>query len=317
MRVLVTGASGYVGQAVMHRLAAAGFGISVLRHRTDRPWGPSVRVHRGDILQTEVLRESVRGVDAVCHLAAVTTVRDASPGAAEHQRRVILDGTRNLLDAVRREGERRGRPLALIHFSTSAVYGLPAAEPLRTAWAAAPRSPYGAAKLQAEREVGAEAATGALGAVCFRLFNAAGRSRGGGVPSPQGLIPRAVAVAVAVAAGRSGVLRVYGDGSAMRDFVHVDDVAEAVVSALPRAVPGTHAVHNLGATPAGVLEVVRVAEQVCGRRLPVEYLPPAPLDSPYLVADTTRTREELGWEPRYSCLTRLVTEEWRATRERR
>ncbi|MFD0040530.1 NAD-dependent epimerase/dehydratase family protein [Streptomyces anulatus] len=308
MRVLITGASGYLGQTVVHRLVAEGVAVTALQHRTRRRWPSAVRVRAGDLLRPAGLTEAVRDVEAVCHLAADTTVRQTSVHAAELQRQVITGGTIHLLAAMETEAERRGTSLVLLNLSSSAVYGRGTGSPLRTSDATEPRSPYGAAKLAAEEAVGATAADGRIGAISLRLFNAAGRTPYGSTPSPVTLIPRAVAAA----SGRSPALTVNGDGSALRDFVHVRDVAAAIAASLIRTVPGTHSVHNVGATPASVAEVLDEVGRYAGRDVPVRHRPADRMDTPHLVADTADTRAALGWDPIRSELPRIVAEQFDA-----
>ncbi|UZI32366.1 NAD-dependent epimerase/dehydratase family protein [Streptomyces sp. VB1] len=308
MRVLITGASGYLGQTVVHRLVAEGVAVTALEHFTRRRWPSAVQVRAGDLLRPAGLTEAVRDVDAVCHLAADTTVRQTSEHAAELQRQVITGGTGHLLAAMETEAERRGTPLALLNLSSSAVYGRGTGRPLGTTDAAEPRSPYGAAKLADEEAIGATAARGSIGAISLRLFNAAGRTPYGSTPNPVTLIPRAVAAA----SGRSPALTVNGDGSALRDFVHVRDVADAVAASLVRTVPGTHRVHNVGATPASVAEVLDEVGRAAGRTVPVRHRSADGMDTPHLVADTADTRVALGWDPVHSGLPRIVAEQFEA-----
>ena len=105
-------------------------------------------------------------------------------------------------------------------------------------------------------------------------------------------------------------MRVNGDGSAIRDFVHVDDLALAVAKALDRARTGEHKIYNVGAIPAGVADIIAAAERVSGRRVPVEHHPANPGEARELRADTTRIRTELGWTPVHTLLDELVKEQW-------
>ncbi|CAM5243152.1 NAD-dependent epimerase/dehydratase family protein [Streptomyces cyaneofuscatus] len=309
MRVLITGASGYLGQTVVHRLVTEGFAVTALQHRTRRWWPSAVRVRAGDLLRPAGLTEAVRDVEAVCHLAADTTVRQTSEHAAELQRQVITGGTTHLLAAMETEAKRRGTSLVLLNLSSSAVYGRGTGSPLRTTDMAKPRSPYGAAKLAAEKAIGATAAGGRIGAISLRLFNAAGRTPYGSAPSPVTLIPRAVAAA----SGHSPALTVNGDGSAVRDFVHVRDVTAAVAASLVRTVPGTHSVYNVGATPASVAEVLDEVGRYAGRNVPVRYRSADERDTPHLVADTADARAALGWDPVRSGLPHIVAEQFDAS----
>jgi UDP-glucose 4-epimerase len=193
--------------------------------------------------------------------------------------------------------------------SSAAVYGEPAEQPIGEATPLIPTSPYGASKAAAEREVAnaVAAAGGRLGAVTLRIFNAAGADGGVADPSDTRIIPNALAVA----AGRAESLAVNGDGSVVRDYVHVSDVADAFALALAGCEAGGHAVYNVGATAASVLEILDVAREVTGRPIPVSWQP-AKNEPPLLAADVTRIAAELGWRPIRSELRRIVGDAWAA-----
>ncbi len=146
------------------------------------------------------------------------------------------------------------------------------------------------------------ARAGLVGAATLRLFNAAG----GGDPDTTRVVTRAVEAA----AGRVGALTVFGDGSAVRDFVHVRDIASAAVLALGHIDVGHHDVFNIGATAASVRDVVAAVERVTGRPVPLAHAPAHEGEVPVLRADTSRAREVLGWRPRHSALDDLVRDQW-------
>ena len=292
MRVLVTGATGYLGAAVVQRLLEDRHDVVALVRGPHAALPAGVDRRHADLLDEAAMRAAAAGVDAACHLAALARVREA---AADPIRcwRVNLAGTLNLLAAA---------PPRMVFLSTGAVYGAPAAQPIAEAAPFAPLNPYGAAKAAAEQAIAAQAATGALGAVSLRLFNAAG----GYDPDQARIIPRAVSAAM----GDAPAVSVNGDGSAVRDFVHVSDVAAAVSLALDAVAPGGYRAYNLGAVPASVADVLAATERVTGRPVPVEFGPPHPGEAPELRADTTRIRAELGWAPRYTTLDSLVHGQW-------
>ena len=173
----------------------------------------------------------------------------------------------------------------------------------------APTSPYGESKAEAERAVAAAVADadGALGAACLRIFNAAGAVAG----MTDGNLTRVIPKVLAVAAGRAPRIEVNGDGSAIRDFVHVDDVASAFLLALAACQPGTNAVYNVGATPASVADIIAVAGQVTGRDIAVTWNPPRN-EPARLVAEHSRISRELGWQPTRSSLSQIVADAWDA-----
>jgi UDP-glucose 4-epimerase len=318
VRVLVTGAFGFVGTALVARLAAAGHEVRALTSRAaaneaptneadtppDAPAGKSEVVH-GDVRDLEAMRRAVRGVDGVCHLAALTRVREARERASEYWA-VNRGGTATVVRAAAEEGARTGRAMRFVLASTGAVYGRPELQPIPEDLPFQDTNDYGETKRAAEREVLEAPTDGTFGAVVLRLFNVAGAVRGR-IGDPDTIISKTLAVA----RGDLPVLQINGDGAAVRDFVHVDDVARAFELALRHADPGRRAVFNVGATGARVLDVVRTVQDVTGRMVPVEHLPSLG-EAPRLLADTSRIRTELGWLPQRSDLRTIIADAWAA-----
>lgn len=324
MRVLVTGAFGYVGRAVTLRLLDAGHEIVALtgRGRGDDPLTdrPGVDVVTADLCSRDGLRTAVLGwsghpvgscgVDAICHLAALTRVRESFNRPNEYHA-INVEGTRMLLELAAEQGERLGRPVRFVQASTAAVYGAPEEQPIGEDTPPAPTSPYGESKRAADEAVREFADAGLVAAVSLRAFNAAGSVAGWGDRDETRIVPRTLLVA----AGVHSALTVNGDGSAVRDFVHVDDLAQAYVLALDGCRAGRFQVFNVGATGASVREIVTVAEQVTGRQVPLKANPPQP-EPPILLADTRRIRAVLGWLPRRSSLEEIVADTWEAMQVR-
>lgn len=307
MRVLVTGASGYVGWAVVHELRARGHQVVTLLHESVSAFPDDVEVRIGSLLSEAALRDAVNGVNGVVHLAARSTVRDS----VAHPTRVWrtnVAGTLNLLDALGVVFERTSMPARLVFASTGSVYGTPAQQPINETAALAPLNPYGASKAAVEQLIGAQAATGALGAITLRMFSAAGAVAGRADQDLSRIIPKVVAVAT----GAEPMVSVNGDGSAVRDFVHVADIATAMATALDAAVPGEHEVYNVGAVPASVADIIAATERVSGRSVAVEHQPVNPSEAPELRADTTKIRAELGWAPTRTTIEELVGDQWAA-----
>ena len=302
MRVLVTGGTGFTGQAVARDLRAHGHRVIVLTHRnrpiptTAGPGGDELAV--ADIRDRDELARLVReaGIEGVCHLAALTRVRDSFADPIAYFD-VNVGGSIALLAALDGQARRTGAPLALVFGSTGAVYGvrdgrLDEDEPTR------PVNPYGASKLAAEALIGYQAATGRLAAVTLRCFNIAGAVAGIGDQDTTRIIP----TALAVAAGTTDQLQVNGDGTAVREYTHVADVATAYRLALAAAVPGAHRIYNVGSGHgAAVTDIIDAVRRVTGRPLPVEHRPPAP-EPALVLADSARIRAELGWRPDRSSL---------------
>jgi UDP-glucose 4-epimerase len=291
MRVLVTGASGFIGGAVVGRLIAAGHAVRVLAHAADGPAG--VESVRADLRDPAALALAATGVDAVVHLAAVARVRESFERPL-HYYEVNTGGTVHLLAALP-EGSR------VVFVSTAGVYGTPLSQPITEDCPRAPGNPYAASKAAAEDAVAWTARSGRIGSATLRLFNAAGGVDQDGT--------RVITRAVDAAAGGTP-LTVFGDGSAVRDFVHVEDIAAAAVLALANTAVGSHDVFNVGATAASVRDVVDSVERVTGRPVPLVRAPAHEGEVAELRADTRRLREVLGWEPERSALDDLVRDQW-------
>jgi UDP-glucose 4-epimerase len=183
VHVLVTGGTGYVGTVLVNSLRDAGHEVSVLTRNSPAEAGAV----RGDLLAPADVHRAVRGVDAVCHLAAFTRVRDSLTAPLECFQTNVT-GTLNLLEAMRRETERTGMPLRLVFASTGAIYGAPEHQPISEAQIPDPMGAYGASKLAAERAIGHQAATGAIGSAVLRAFNVAGAVGRHGDPDESRII---------------------------------------------------------------------------------------------------------------------------------
>lgn len=307
MRVLVTGAFGFVGTAVVRRLVGAGHTVVALTHRpegAELPPTAATEVVHADLRSFEAIAALAATVDGVCHLAALTQVRESFSRPAEYFS-VNTAGTAVLVSALQYAAA-QGRTSRLVLASTAAVYGQPAESLISESVAPVPMSPYGASKLAAERLALSTVGDGA-GVTVLRAFNVAGAVNGHTDRDLSRIIPKAIAVA----AGRAPVLEVNGDGGAVRDFVHVDDFARAFVLALGLCTPGRGAIYNVGATAASVADVVEAVARVSGAVPAVKHLPPRP-EAARVLADTARIRSELGWSAGRSSLDEIVADAWTA-----
>ncbi len=275
-------------------------------------WGPLVQ---GDIRDGDRLSRIFTAYrpQAVLHFAADASVAEsvADPGTYYDNN---LGGTLALLGTMRRHGCRR-----LVFSSTCAVYGRPDAMPITEATPAQPVNPYGRSKWLVEQVLRDLSESGALHFVSLRYFNAAGADREGELGESHDpehhLIPNAVATAL----GRREWLDVYGDdyatpdGTAIRDYVHVEDLAEAHLRALGHVLAGgASEALNLGTGHGhSVLEVVRAIEGLAGASLPMRRRPRRAGDPDRLVAAAERAAEVLGWKPRRSRLADIVASAWR------
>lgn len=265
-----------------------------------------MEVLHGDVRDPEAMRRAVSGVDGVCHLAALTRVREAAERLGEYQD-VNERGTEIVVAAAVAEAARSGRPVRFVLASSGAVYGAPDVQPIPEDLAFADTHEYGMTKRAAERAVLDAPLDERFGAVALRVFNAAGASVGGRIGDAGTIL----AQALAVAAGSQERLTVNGDGTAVRDFVHVHDVARAFAAALAYAQPDRRSVFNVGAVGASVLDIVTAVRSTSGRAVAVEHRS-ARGEVPMLLADTRRIKTELGWAPIYSELRAIVADAWAA-----
>ena len=308
MRVLVTGAFGFIGTAVGRRLALAGHDVVAV---TSRPLGTAptrlfpCRVVRADLRDEGSVRAALADArpDAVCHLAGLGEVRESFQHPEEYHA-VNAGGTKTLLDALTATAPGR----RFVFASSAAVYGVPEHQPVAEDAPLLPASPYGESKVAAEQAIETAAMGGAIGAARLRIFNAAGAVAGVADTNLSRVIPKALAVA----AGQAGHVEVNGDGSAVRDFVHVDDVASAFLLALENGCrPGKAPAYNVGATAASIAEILAVTGEVTGRPIPVVRNPPRN-EPRVLISDHTRIGAELGWSPARSALREIVADAWDA-----
>lgn len=278
--------------------------ITLSRHDTDVPDAADHHI-TADVRSSAEMRSAVAKVDAVCHLAALVQVRDSINRPLEYWKTNVA-GTLNVLEALTLSATQES-PKRLIISSTGAVYGTPDRQPINEDETPAPSSPYAATKLAADMAAShAAAASGTVGATSLRAFNIAGASAGRTDLDMTRLIPKLLAVQ----AGKADELVINGEGSAVRDFVHVEDMAGAFAQALDTCTPGEWRAYNIGSgRRTTVRDVIETAAEVTGRPVPVRHAPPAP-EPPVLVANASRAMTELGWHPEKSDLKTILTDAW-------
>ncbi len=311
MKLLVTGGAGYIGSVVTALLLEAGHEVVVLDDlgtgfRDAVPSGASFvpgRVHEtvGSVLDTSF--------DAVLHFAAYIAAGESVQRPEKYWENNTV-GSLRLLDAMRSTGVRR-----IVFSSTANVYGDPSSLPIPETAEAEPPNPYAASKLAVEHALTGEAAAYGLAAVSLRYFNAAGAyGRYGERHDPEThLIP----IALQVASGHRPALQMYGDdyptpdGTCVRDYIHVADLAAAHLLALDAMRPGEHRVYNLG-NGAGFSnrQVIDVVREVTGHPIPFDVAPRRPGDPAELVASSDKARGELGWTPARADLHEIVADAW-------
>ncbi|MFI6288462.1 UDP-glucose 4-epimerase GalE [Streptomyces sp. NPDC051018] len=315
-KYLVTGGAGYVGGVVGRLLLEAGHEVVVLDNlstgfREGVPDG--AEFIEGDIRDaTKWLDDSY---DSVLHFAAYSQVGESVTRPEKYWDNNV-GGTMALLAAMRAAGVRR-----LVFSSTAAVYGEPARTPVTESDPTAPTSPYGASKLAVDHMIGGECAAHGLAAVSLRYFNVAGAYGGSGERhEPEShLVPLLLDVAL----GRRTSISVYGndyptpDGTCVRDYIHVADLAEAHLLALDAAREGEQLICNLGnGSGYSVAEVVETVRAVTGHPVPATPAPRRPGDPAVLVASAAVARERLGWAPRRPALADIVADAWEFARTR-
>jgi UDP-glucose 4-epimerase len=316
LRILVVGGAGYIGSTSVEAFLDAGHEVTVF---DDLSTGHAAavskpaRLVRGTIQDrarlASVLREE--GIEAVLHCAAKSLVGESMDDPALYYRHNVSGGVA-MLEAMRDTGVTR-----LVYSSTAAVYGEPRRVPIAEADRTEPINPYGATKLAFEGAMRWFAAAHDFRAISLRYFNVAGATgRNGEDHDPE---THLVPLVLNVAAGEANHVQIFGqdyptpDGTCIRDFVHVRDLAAAHLLALEATGEGDPSleVYNLGSAAGfSVREVVEAARKVTGRAIPARVLKRRIGDPPVLVASSRRARRELGWQPQHSKLEEMLADAW-------
>jgi UDP-glucose 4-epimerase len=316
MKVLVTGGAGYVGSHAVRALLRAGHDVVVLDNLTKgHRDAVTVRLIEADVADAPVVRGVLRdeAVEAVMHFAAFAAAGESvrNPGLYFGNN---VCGTVALLDAMAEVG------VSMLVFSSScSVYGQPEVLPVAEAAPTAPESPYGLSKLMCEHVLPWYARAHGLRYASLRYFNAAGAATDGSLGDDVRPATRILPVLLEVVLGKRSVFALRGDdyptadGTCIRDYVHVDDLADAHVRALGQLAarePGGD-VYNLGSGHGySNRDVIAMVEQVTGRSIPVVVEARRPGDPAAVYADNRKAAEELGWRPRNSALHTLVATAW-------
>jgi UDP-glucose-4-epimerase GalE len=311
--VLVTGGAGYIGSHACKALAAAGhrpiaLDNLVYGHRWAVRWGPLIE---GDLADRELLLHVLRDhrIDAVMHFAAYAYVGESMEDPGKYFRNNVSN-TVNLLDAMVETGVD-----SLVFSSTCATYGVPQQMPIREDHPQQPINPYGESKLFIERALHWYGQAHGIRAYALRYFNAAGADPETEIGEDHDPETHLIPLVIQTALGQRPQVKIFGtdydtpDGSAVRDYIHVTDLAEAHVRAIERLLDGGESRFlNLGTgTGHSVKEVVAAVERVCGLPVNAEEAPRRAGDPPMLVAAPGAAAEVLGWKPRYSDLNTIVT----------
>jgi UDP-glucose 4-epimerase len=313
VKLLVTGGAGYIGSIVARDLVAAGHEVVVLDNleRGHREAVASqARLVELDLLDRDgVIELLADGFDGVLHFAALALVGE-SVEHPERYWRTNVGGTLNLLEAMAQRGASR-----LVFSSTCAVYGEPDQIPISETATLKPINAYGSTKLAVDQMIGHFCTAHELSAVSLRYFNVAGASGelGEDHHPETHLIPNILRAAM----GENPFVQIFGtdyptpDGTAVRDYIHIDDLSRAHLLALEAEQPGEHQIFNLGnGSGFSVREVIAAAETVTGAEIPTQEAGRRSGDPPTLVAASDRIRSQLGWSPEKPELEQIVADAW-------
>jgi UDP-glucose-4-epimerase GalE len=317
MRVLVTGGAGYIGSQTAKALVKAGHEIVVLDNlATGHPeavkWGPLIEGNLGD---KELLEKIFKDqhIEAVLHFAASLLVGESVTDPQKYFWNNVVN-TLVLLDVMK-----AGRVKHIVFSSSAAVYGSPEKVPIPEDHSMRPVNPYGDTKLSMERAIRWYGVAYGLNGVSLRYFNAAGADLDGELGEEHDPESHLIPLAIKAALGQRPEVEIFGtdyptaDGTAIRDYIHVTDLADAHVRALGYlAAGGATTELNLGTGEGhSVREVVASVGKLCGGQVPAKDAPRRAGDPPVLVADPTKARELLKWRPQYSDLDTIIQSAWK------
>lgn len=314
--VLVTGGAGYIGSHACKALARAGY-LPVAFDNLSRGHGAAVRwgpLENGDILERSSLDRVIKAhrPSACVHFAALAYVGESVADPGRYYRTNVI-GSLTLLEALRDHGVGQ-----MVFSSTCATYGTPLRVPIDEDMPQSPINPYGASKIMVERMLRDFHAAHGLRSVVLRYFNAAGADSEAEIGEHHTPETHLIPLVLDAASGVGRPITVFGtdyetpDGTCVRDYIHVADLANAHVLGLSALEQGmTHRSFNLGSGRGySVREVIASVERVTGRNVPVRYGPRRAGDPPILVSDGTRARAELGWAPAVTDLDEMVASAW-------
>ena len=316
MRILVVGGAGYIGSHTLRLLARAGHDVwaydnLIFGHRAAVPTG---RLLVGDLHERPLLEQALaeHKIDAVVHFAAFAQVGESVTDPAKYYRNNIV-GSLSLLEAMRSVGVRK-----IVFSSTTATYGVPKRIPITEAEPQKPINPYGYSKLVVEQALADYAHAYGFSYAALRYFNASGASPDGDIGEDHTPETHLIPLVLQVALGQRPHITVFGndyptpDGTCIRDYIHVDDLADAHLRALNLLEPGTTLKLNLG-TGRGhsVREVIDACRRATGHAIPEQLGARREGDPPELVADSTAARRVLGWSPQFTTIDSIVATAWK------
>lgn len=316
MRILVTGGAGYIGSHAVKLFRSRGHDVwiydnLVYGHRQSVPADRLVIADLGETHRLDQLFVEER-IEAVVHFAAYALVGESVQQPAKYWHNNVVN-TLNLLDCCRRHGVQR-----FVFSSTCATYGMPQVMPITEDTPQQPINPYGQSKLAVERILADYAPAYQIGYAALRYFNAAGAASDGTIGEDHTPETHLIPLVLLAILGKRPHIEIFGtdyptpDGTCIRDYIHVDDLAEAHLLALEKLQPGQAMKYNLGMGHGySVRDVIRCAEEVTGKLVPTKEGPRRPGDPPVLIAAADKVHKELGWMPRYTDLRAIVETAWK------
>jgi UDP-glucose 4-epimerase len=315
MQILVTGGAGYIGSHAVRLFLERGHNLWVYDSLVygHRAAVPADRLIVGDLNEThridQVLLE--KNIDAVVHFAAYTYVGESVLQPAKYWQNNVVN-TLNLMECLRRHSVKR-----FVFSSTAATFGTPDAMPITETTPQKPINPYGASKLTVERVLADYAHAYQWGFAALRYFNASGAHAGGAIGEDHTPETHLIPLVIQTAMGQRPHIEIFGtdyatpDGTCVRDYIHVDDLADAHLLALEKLQPGQQMHYNLGIGRGySVREVIAAVEAVTGKKVPIKEGPRREGDPPVLVASSDKIQKELGWKPRYTDIKAIVETAW-------
>lgn len=316
-KILVTGGAGYVGSHTAKELQKAGYSILILDSLINghRQLARGYDLIKGDLKDADLLERifSAHAIDAVVHFAAFAYVGESVMDPGKYYRNNVC-GSLNLIEAMVKAGVNK-----IIFSSTCATYGHPQEIPIPETHPQNPINPYGSSKLMVERILRDFGPSHGLKSVIFRYFNAAGADPNAEIGEWHEPETHLIPLVLDAAGGKQEIVRIFGadydtfDGTCIRDYIHVTDLAEAHVLGLKYLQAGHDSeVFNLGNGQGySVRQVVECAEKITGRKIKVRLDPRRPGDPATLVGSASKAQEILGWSTRFPTLDSIVGTAWR------
>ena len=317
MKILVVGGAGYVGSHCVRRLLSGGHDVTVFDslvagHRA--AVAPEARFVQGDLCDHGAVEAvlAAQSYDAVMHFAAFLNVGESVHEPLRYWQNNVAN-TLNLLQCMCAHGVRR-----FVFSSTCAVYGEPPQLPITEDLPKNPINPYGSTKLAVEWMLQQSAVAWGLGSMALRYFNASGAAADGVIGEDHDPEIHLIPLVLQVALGQRADIKIFGsdyptsDGTCIRDYVHVEDLAEAHLRAVEGCRPGTAEAYNVGTGRGNsVLEIITAARAVTGHEIPTVTALRRPGDPAALFADPARIQARLDWQPRYQDVREVIETAWR------